>query len=518
MVRPSLARSGLRALAAAQPVLKCWLLVGAVITLPYIVAATLPPPGRTFVGTFHWVDDFYNYVSFVQQAEDGRFVFKNKLLLEPHSPALVNVEWWAVGSLSRLLGRRPFLAYRLVALAVLGAFLLAVDRMLRRCGLPATHRLSALLLVATGGGLGGLLFELTPRPVHRCADLSVGLFPFFEALANPHWLAGTWLLLETLLSLDKGSTRRRVLRTAGFGTVLGLVRPYDLVLAALATALSVPLTAPRHEWWPRVVPLLGLAPVALYNYWVFYAIPTFGTFGTSAGATFGMPPTADFVLGLAPPGLAALAAVGTRAEDDAQRACRMRLLAWTALVVAAIVWRPVSFSQQFVIGAGLPLLLITCLGFSRWRPWVLAVLAAAFCSTAFVALRIVFRPDPNWHVPAERREAALALRPHCRPGELAFSPADIGLYTIGLTACHAFVSHSWAPGNLERDALVRAFYGAMPPDERSRLLDRLDIAYVVLPGDPGPLAREWLGDRSRFAQVARVGPPSSTVSVYARRP
>jgi len=513
MVGPSAPPAGLVGWALARPVLACWVVLGLVTTAPYAVAAMSPPPGRAFAGTFHWIDDFYNYVSFVQQAEDGRFVYQNKLLLEEHSPALVNLEWWTVGGLSRVCGRRPFLAYRVFSLAVLAGFLLAADRALRRLGLSSSRRFPALLLVATGGGLGGLLFELTPRPVFRCGDLSLGLFPFLEILANPHWLAATWLLLETLLAFEGGS-RGGAWRAVGLATVLGLVRPYDLVLATAVLAASILLTTPARDWARSLVPLLGLAPVALYNYWVFVAIPTFATYSSTP---YRMAPTADFLLALGPAALLALSATRARAEDGADRALRVRLWAWSALALVVIVSRPVNFAQQFTIGAGLPLLLLASVGASRARPWVLGGLIAAFGTTAVVALRIVSRPDPNWHVPAYRRQAALAMRGSCRPGDLAFSPPDVGLYTIGLTACRAFVSHSVAPGFPEREAQARAFYGDMSPAARMALIDRWRATHLVLPGDAGPSAQAWLGADSPFTRIAQVGRPPGMVSVYLRR-
>jgi hypothetical protein len=75
-------------LGPAAPVAAAWLVLGAVTTVPYARAALHPPPGRAFAGTFHWIDDFYNYVSFVQQSEDGRFLLQNKLLLSEHEPIL----------------------------------------------------------------------------------------------------------------------------------------------------------------------------------------------------------------------------------------------------------------------------------------------------------------------------------------------------------------------------------------------------------------------------------------------
>jgi hypothetical protein len=512
MIGPSRSPAGLVGWAVARPVLACWTFVGLVTTAPYVVAAAVPPPGRAFAGTFHWIDDFYNYVSFVQQAEDGRFVYQNKARLEEHPPALVNLEWWTVGGLSRACGRRPFLAYRLFSLAVLAGFLLAADRALRRLGLPSSRRLPALLLVATGGGLGGLLFELTPRPVSRCADLSLGLFPFLEILANPHWLAATWLFLETLLAFD--GSRAGSWRAVGLATVLGLVRPYDLVLVTAVLAASILLSTPARDWLRSFVPLLGLVPVALYNYWVFIAIPTFAAYSDTR---YWMAPTGDFLLGLGPAAIVALSILRVPAGSDGERALRVRLWAWAGLAFVVVVARPVNFSQQFTIGAGLPLLLLAAVGASRARPWVLAGLVAALGTTAVVALRIVSRTDPNWHVPAYRRHAALAMRGTCRPGDLAFSPADIGLYTIGLTACRAFVSHPFAPGFEERQAQARAFYGDMPPPARMALLDAWRATHLVLPGDAGPRAQAWLGESSPFTLIARVGRLPGMASVYLRR-
>jgi hypothetical protein len=49
-----------------------------------------------------------------------------------------------------------------------------------------------------GGGLGGLLFEWIDFPVRCCLDLAVVFFPFLKILANPHFTAGTALLVWSL--------------------------------------------------------------------------------------------------------------------------------------------------------------------------------------------------------------------------------------------------------------------------------------------------------------------------------
>ncbi len=413
-----------------SPLLFCWLLVAGVSTLPYVLAAIMPPPGRVFVGTFHWIDDFHNYLSFVQQAEDGSFLFKNKLVLEDHGPALVNLEWWAVGRLSWLCGGRPFVAYRIFALFALAGLLWAADRALRRLGVPAGHRLPSLLLVATGGGLGGLLFELTPATVQHCVDLSIGVFPFLEALANPHWLFATWILLEALLAFGTAG-RGALWGSILLGNLLGLSRPYDLVLLVAVQSVAVVATAPPREWPRRGLPLLGLLPVVAYDYWMFYAGPPFATF---SGTSYYMPPAPEFVLALGPALALALPGLrGSVAKGD--RLLRVQLGAWILLVAFLIVVRPTSFTQQFTVGVGLPALILAATFLARLtRPRVMMGVVLLFSSTAVVALGVVLRSEPYWHVPRERLAAALALRPFCRSGELVLSPADIGLYVIGRTA------------------------------------------------------------------------------------
>jgi hypothetical protein len=124
--------------------------------------------------------------------------------------------------------------------------------------------------------------------------------------------------------------------------------------------------------------------------------------------------------------------------------------------------------------------------------------------------------DPNWFVPRERLATGLALRDLCRPGDRVLAPPDIGLYALGLSACHAFVSHAAASDYGERLAETRAFYLEMPPFARTALLDWHGVTLVVLPGDAGPRPVAWLGEGTPFRAAARVGEAPGRITVYAR--
>jgi hypothetical protein len=494
-----------------RAVLLLWLLLTAWTGALYARAALQPPPGRTFAGTFHWIDDFYNYASYVQQAEDGAFVFRNRLQ-EPGlaRPEIVNLEWWLVGRVSLALGRRPFLAYRLLAAVATLALLVAADRWLGRVGVPGSHRLAALALVFFGGGFGGLLFELTDLPLRRCLDLSLAAFPFLEVLANPHFLAGTALLAWALWCFATVPAPLGPLLGAALGTALGLVRPYDAALLAGVEGLAVLLTAPAREWPRRLRPVAALAPVLAYNAWLVASPSARRLLEPYAAVPRAL---VDFVPALGPAVLLAFWSLRGRGGENAGH--RLRLALWAALALLVVLLRPASFSQQFVVGVGFPLLVLGASGLAPLPPRWTALAALCLSTSAVVATRIVLTDDPNWFVPRERLAAGLALRDLCRPGDRVLAPPDIGLYALGLSACSPFVSHPAAPDFGARLTEARAFYQGLPPAERAALLDRHGVTHFVLPGDAGPRPAAWLGPQTPFRAAARVGPPPG-ITIYAR--
>jgi len=495
-------------------VLLAWTFVSVLTSLPYVLAAARPPAGRAFVGFFHYVDDAYNYLSFVQQAEDGSLLFRNKQIVPPRPPRLINLEWWVVGRLSRLIGRHPAHAYRLFGLVAALALLLAVDRWLVAAGLPAAHRLPALLLVAVGSGLGGPLLWLGWRPLARSPDLYAGLFPFLEMLANPHFVAGTALLLWTLWACHRARDLAGYATAAGLATVLGLVRPYELALVAFVHAFAVAVSVPPRAWIARTLPpLLGLLPVVLYDAWLFFGSPDFAVFSSRV---FQFPPRADFLWALGPAALLAAAGLARRGLDGEARAATMYLAGWAAAGALILAFRPLSFSLQFLAGIGLPLLALGALGLSRFPPAATLAAAAALSLTSVESVRHVLAENPYWFVPAERLEIARALRPHCRPGDLVLSPPDIGLYAGGLTACGAYLDHPAGAAFEERAAEVRAFYAGDDPAARTGLLDRRCVTHVVLPGGAGDVPAAWLGPATPFHRVATAGRGPGAVDAFVR--
>jgi hypothetical protein len=465
------------------------------------------------VGTFYYVDDFYNYLSYAQQAEDGSFLFTNKAILTDHAPALVNLEWWVVGFLSRLMGGgHLLLAYRAFGILALLAFLLVADRWLQRLGLGEDHRLPALLLVATGGGLGGLLFAFAGRGPAHCLDLFTGLFPFVGFLTNPHFTAGTTLLLLGLLLYDTAEGSRGVILATVVATALALVRPYDFVLLMLIRGAAVLLLEPARRWFVGLLPLFALLPVAAYLYWLFYRNPAFAFY---SGTAQSFPNAIDFLWALGPAVILALPGTFTPSALEAARRARLHLVLWGGFAAFVIALRPVAFSLQFLVGIGFPLLALGALGLRRFRPAVTLLAAAIFAVTFATALRFMLTPRSFWLTGRETMAVIETLRTRCGKGDILLAPADVGLFAYGLTACRSFLSHRISP-NHDRRLREMERLGTVAPAERRSFLDAYHVRHLILSGDAGPAAEAWLGPDDGWERVASFGVPAQ-LSLYTRR-
>ena len=465
------------------------------------------------MGFFYYVDDAYNYLSFVQQAEDGALLFRNKQVVPARPATLVNLEWWTVGRMSALLGRRPALAYRLFGIGAALALILGTDRWLVAAGLPLTHRLAALLLVTLGGGLGGPLLAVGLRPLAGSPDLYAGLYPFLEMMANPHFVAGTALVLWTLWAFRRARDARGYAIAAALATLLGLVRPYDLALVAFVHGFAVVTTEPARSWVARLLPLAGMLPVLVYDVWLFFLSPDFAIFSSRV---FQFPPRSDFAWALGPAAALAVLAVARPTPDREARAASMMFVGWAVAGALILTVRPFSFSFQFLVGIGLPLLGLGALGLARFPPVVTAAAALCFSVTSLVVLQMVLADNPYWFVPAERLHVARALRASCHPGDLLLSPPDIGLYAGAATACGSYVAHPAADGFEARASEVAGFYAKDDPAARAAFLDAGCFTHVVLPGGAGDAPVAWLGPGTPFRRVAGAGRGPSAIDASAR--
>ena len=438
--------------------------LAAVTTFPYVWAAWHPPaPGSVFTGAFFYQDDFYQYLSFVEQAARGRIVFANKFDAAPHRAAVVNVEWWAAGVLAFLSGGSPVLGFHALRVAAIVGMVAGAARLLSAGGIGGGRLRLALVLFASAGGLGWLRL-LGGTPGSRVPDVVMGLYPFHQALMNAHFVAATALFLWTLaLHLEWRAGRRGRLGWIACGWALGFSRPYDLVSFAIAAAVLAFLK-------PRTRPILrSLLELA-------WLLPVFGYYAVLMSAQRGLggwtgvqssdltPPLAEFALALLP--ALVLAATGWRREPTPDpTGVRVAIAVWAAVVAAIVVGYPSPMVKQFATTLGPAVLLLAGL---LAPPRALAAGIALLLPTSAFLLWRVLNPYPVWYAHRDYAAAVEVLQDACRPGEVAVAPSDLSLMIAGLTPCTVALGHRGLTPRWPQavEAGTRFYDPATPADAR----------------------------------------------------
>jgi len=471
--------------------LLAWLMLSAVTTAPYVANALAPPRGARFVGAFFYRDDYYQYLSFAEQASRGHLVFRNKFDPRPHRPALVNLEWATAGILAASTGTGIVIGFHLVRLLAIGGLLWGAARLLHDAGLTGNHLRWALALVATGSGLGWLRVSMG-RPAFLVPDVNMGLYPFHQALFNGHFASGTALLVGSLaLHQAWRSAAKPRWPWMLSATALGLVRPFDLATFLLACGVLAALQAVRpadaRSAWEQIASLAGLLPVLVYLGLLFVIHPSFRLWsGPQNAVRAPLPLDLAFALG---PALG-FAALGLRGQAPASKPCAWRLLVAWASAVALLLSVDIGFAPQVATSLGtLAVFAAAVLTPKRLLP----VAVACLIPTSLFLLRLASEPRSSAFASEDYFRATRWLSARCRDGDVLLAPTDLSQMAAGLTPCSVVQGHR-----------------VLTPDFESRIAE---ADRFLDPATPTEWSRDYvLRTGARFVAAERLAAPALTAA------
>ena len=464
--------------------------------LPFLQASALPPKGRWFTGFFHYQDDLYQDLSFVEQARRGQLLFRNKFDIRDQEGFLINLEWGAAGVLARALRLGPIGGFHVLGFVAAFGFVVAASRVLLAGGCRSL--LWGLALVLGGGGLGWLRFWMGDR-AWALPDLATTLFPWNQRLAGgPHALLGSGLFLWALLGLVESRSGGSRLRWLVPAALLGLIRPFDLGLFCVTAVVLLGIEAsgqssPGRHWLRGCLDLAWLAPVLFYDVLAFTLHPSFAVW-SSAQNSIASPGAASLAWALAP--AAVLAAAGLWGSASGELALRLRRALAVATLCMVGLSVIVSYGFQFLNSLGSVLLLLAALGtHQRWLPVVAGVLAPS----SLLLLWQAFNPSPQLFAPRDYQAAVRALERSCRPGDVLVAPINLSILVAGLTPCHVALGH-WVltPDREARGRESERFYDPSTSAAwRLEYLSSLRAAFVALPAGRA----ESLGPEPGFRRI-----------------
>jgi hypothetical protein len=352
-------------------------------TLPYLVATTSAPAGTRFSGAILDPLDYNSHLAKMQQGARGEWLYRLLFTAEAHQPALLQTFYIALGHVARWTGLSFDLIYQLARIVFTALMVWALWTFMAHY-LPLDTAWWALLLCLFGGGIGYLLFFVAPgMAVSPIEFWLLDAYTFLAAFISPHFAAGIALLAVAFLAVDNwtGQTVPRSLITLFLSSLaIAFIQPFDLLLldVVLVAAAAQQVLCRRLVWTQAVagVGLIGISHAAVLGYdWIVLSqYPVWRSFAAQ-NITLSPPPI-YYLLGYAPTLLSAIGGVvvAIRCRDG-----RWFVPILWLVVVATLVYAPISTQRRFVLGVQAPM----------------AALAAYWLSTA--AAPLLHRTIKNRH-------------------------------------------------------------------------------------------------------------------------
>jgi len=350
---------------------KWFLLLLALIGLPYLVAFLFPPEGMTFLGSFGNPDDTSAYLSAMQEGARGGWLRHYPFTSEPHEPALYFPFYILLGklfgpSLAVFHGAR-LACTLLLALAIYRlAVLLFPDRLARR---------TAFLLTLFSGGVGWLLVlmgvadRFIPPLDIRWPEATT----FLASFISPHFTLGITLELAVFLlfllsqTAPPGKQTLYTLFAALAHLGLSLVFPFSVVtVSAVLIAYSLVLVMRKGTLVALRRSLLIIAPVvpiSLYYLVLFRFIP----FWEKAFLTMAddpSPPLFALPFGYGIVALLAVAGLVSLRQGEVS-SLDLFLPTWVGINLV-LVYLPVKHQGRFAQGFHVALSFLAAAGLCHW--------------------------------------------------------------------------------------------------------------------------------------------------------
>jgi len=217
-----------------------------VTNLPYLFGHLTSPDDWVFMGVAYGVSDTAQYFSWLHDFQDHFFI-DNHLTPEPNAKIFMNLQWWLLAQLARILRLTHVQVFHVFRASAIAAFALVTYWFISLYFAERRHRCTAFLITQVGSGLGWfwvVIKYLTHSPdVAFPFDLyTIEPNSFLSQMAFPHFTAAAVLIILVFGLMMIATERqqwRYALAASGVALILGLLHAYDLLLVYVIVGLYV---------------------------------------------------------------------------------------------------------------------------------------------------------------------------------------------------------------------------------------------------------------------------------------
>jgi hypothetical protein len=306
--------------------------------------------GRRFVNS----QDVYTYVSFIEQAKQGKVLFENLYTTDPQQPALLRPSYFFIGKFAHLTGLSSIAAYHLSRIILTILFILTLYGFL---GIFfKKSRITALIFVLISSGLGFLLGGLFKNSIDLWVPEAITFMSLAEA---PHFILAQLLMILVFWNFLK----KRYFFTGLFLFILSLEHPFNLfpIFVTFVILLLWERKLSLSMIWMILFSAAGLG----YQLFELATNPVLRSWSTQ-NILLSPDPISYFIgFGLLIP----LAIIGGESFLNEQNEERRLIIVWFAASFI-LPFFPVAFQRRFIEGVHIPLAILAIEGvFLLARKW-----------------------------------------------------------------------------------------------------------------------------------------------------
>jgi len=322
---------------------------------PMILFALFPKDGLVFLGRHNADDgDVYTYISYIEQAKQGKWLLRNNFTSEYQVPSLIRPSYILIGKFAAITHISSLLAYHVAQIIFCLFFFVVAYQFIRKLFKTPKQRLLVFFILLTSSGFGWLFGQFIDT-----TDLYVVEANTFLALGNsPHFILSHALMLSGVLLYLKFIERKKFV----FGILTALVlfplafeHPFDLMILApvfFLTGLwtSLPfiqnITVSALVAIPLVFPILQVKQNAIFA-------------AEQAQRPSYSPNPFNWILGFG--FLLPLAIYGITKYRPKARPLEKLLIVWV-VIAPFLVYCPVEFQRRLSEGLHIPIAMLAVLG------------------------------------------------------------------------------------------------------------------------------------------------------------
>lgn len=256
-----------------------------ITTLPYLYAYFSASPDKVYNG-LHMLTpgDIHVYFSYLEQVNQGNYLFKNLFTGEFQTITTFNIFWLTTGLLGKIFNLGHILTFQLARILLIPIGITSVYLLISYFFNSKLTRKITLVFLLFSSGVGALASVFLPSYISSESllywpmDLWVPEYNLFLTLYHsPHLIASLTLIilifLFFLLALDENKTRYSILAGLG-GLLLIQFHPFHLPTIWIVPAAYVLIKSLQKKKidWPAIKHLLILGiltlPSVLYYVWL----------------------------------------------------------------------------------------------------------------------------------------------------------------------------------------------------------------------------------------------------------